>query len=101
MRFGESRHADMAGERGAQDQHRERGPRSLAEPHVEIEQRVETKLFEQQTVARLVLREVDDAGPAFDKIKAPAKRRLGIDIEEYRTFTDAYKVELLMEGDEG
>jgi hypothetical protein len=41
----------VAGERGAQDQRRDGGARGFAEPHAEVEERLEAKLIEQRAVA--------------------------------------------------
>jgi hypothetical protein len=52
-RFGEGRHAGVAGERGAENQQRRGGAGGFAEPHVEIEQRLQVQLVEQRAVASL------------------------------------------------
>ncbi len=51
--LGEGRHAGVAGERGAQDEHRQGGAGGFAEPHVEIDQRLKPKLIEQHAVPGL------------------------------------------------
>ena len=43
----------MAGKRRAQHEHGDRGARPFAEPHAEIEQRVEAELLKQEAVAGL------------------------------------------------
>jgi len=48
-------------------------------------------------IARAVTRELDDALPAFSSLKQAGRRRLRIDIDEYRIFDDVYKIELEME----
>ena len=47
MRLGKGRHAGMAGERRAQHEHGDCGARSFAEPHAEIEQRLQAELLQQ------------------------------------------------------
>src|ERR1700751_5111268 len=49
--LGERRHAGVAGQRRAQDQHRERRARRLTKSHVEIEQRTKPKFIEQHAMA--------------------------------------------------
>lgn len=51
-----------------------------------------------QRMARLVLKEVDEALPAFSSLKAAGKTRLRIDVDQYREFTTTYK--LTVEGAE-
>lgn len=50
-------------------------------------------------VAKAVLREVDEALPAFTSLKAPGKRRLRIDVDQYRETTETYTLVLEMEDD--
>jgi len=45
MGFGEGRHAGMAGKRRAQHEHGDRGARSFAKAHAEIEQWRKAELF--------------------------------------------------------
>ncbi len=49
-RLGEGRHAVVAGQCGLHDPQRRRRTGSLAQPHAQIEQRIETKLIQHTTM---------------------------------------------------
>ena len=49
-------------------------------------------------VARLVMQQVDDALPAFSSLKASGRKRLRIDVDQYREFDESYKLTYHGEG---